>query len=152
MRVVVRHPDKQLGLPCVLVVLLTGCLVDQGDDESWVDADVDEPAVAYADEVLELNTRLRNEYLATVSTASAGTYITSQRTDGSWADVDYSSQTSSTWPALTHLNRILAISVAYHRSGDALYHSTAAATASAAAVRKALTVPASSNHSIRPTR
>ena len=59
---------------------------------------------AVTDEPAELNRRLKNEYLGKISTGQASTFISSQRSDGAWADIDYSSQPPSTWPALVHLD------------------------------------------------
>lgn len=77
-----------------------------------------------ASDIETLQTRLFGDYLKGSSTSSAS-FLSSQLADGSWSDVDYADQGATTWKPSTHLDRLLKMSVAYNKTGDANYHSIA---------------------------
>lgn len=52
--------------------------------------------------------------------ASAKTYMGNMKDDGSWPDVNYASKAQTNWPAMTHLNRLKNLAVAYVSPGSAL--------------------------------
>lgn len=52
--------------------------------------------------------------------ASAKTYMGNMKDDGSWPDVNYASKAQTNWPAMTHLNRLKALAVAYVAPESAL--------------------------------
>lgn len=52
--------------------------------------------------------------------ASAKTYMSNMKDDGSWPDVNYASKAQTNWPAMTHLNRLKTLAVAYVSPGSAL--------------------------------
>lgn len=52
--------------------------------------------------------------------ASAKTYMCNMKDDGSWPDVNYASKAQTNWPAMTHLNRLKTLAVAYVSPGSAL--------------------------------
>lgn len=52
--------------------------------------------------------------------ASAKTYMSNMKDDGSWPDVNYASNAQTNWPAMTHLNRLKTLVVAYVSPGSAL--------------------------------
>ncbi|MEZ0393403.1 MAG: polysaccharide lyase family 8 super-sandwich domain-containing protein [Pseudobdellovibrionaceae bacterium] len=83
-------------------------------------------AFAQADDIDTLSSRMKADYIATVSTASANTYLTSQLSDGSWSNIDYATPTDwNFWPAVEHLNRVWTMAVAYHKPGTSLYQNSA---------------------------
>ena len=52
--------------------------------------------------------------------ASAKTYMGNMKDDGSWPDVNYASKAQTNWPAMTHLNRLKTLAVAYVAPESAL--------------------------------
>lgn len=52
--------------------------------------------------------------------ASAKTYMSNMKDDGSWPDVNYASKAQTNWPAMTHLKRLKTLAVAYVSPGSAL--------------------------------
>lgn len=57
--------------------------------------------------------------------SSAERWLKSQRSDGTWKDVDYKSQRRGDWPTRQHLKRVETMAVVYNDSGAKLYHSDA---------------------------
>lgn len=52
--------------------------------------------------------------------ASTKAYMSNMKDDGSWPDVNYASKAQTNWPAMTHLNRLNALAVAYVSPESAL--------------------------------
>lgn len=63
------------------------------------------------DEMSELNTRLYNEYFN--STKGDASFLSTQKSNGRWGDINYSDTSQTNWEPVTHLDRILAMSKAY---------------------------------------
>ncbi len=67
----------------------------------------------------QLFTSVTNINAAYLSQASK--FLSTLRTDGSWSDVNYA-DTDNDWSPLVHLERLLAMSYAYNKPSDRLYH------------------------------
>jgi len=80
-------------------------------------------SVGFADEIDTLQARVKAYYLATISYSSAGSDLSSQNSDGSWSDLDYSDVSISDWRPRIHLSRLRSMSVAYNKSGSSYYQS-----------------------------
>lgn len=81
-------------------------------------------ANANADDVDTLRNRLYNDLRDNFSHSSAGSYLNSQNSNGSWSDIDYDQNTQSYWSPQDHLKRLLQMSVAYRKSGSGYTNST----------------------------
>ena len=46
------------------------------------------------------------------------------KTDGSWADIDYNSTALTNWPSITHLDRLMELSLAYTLKSSGYYHNS----------------------------
>ena len=78
-----------------------------------------------ADDIDVLRSRLQDEYVNTTPYSSAGSYLSSQQSDGSWSDIDYGDTSSSSWKPGKHLTRLTYLSAAYAHP-DSGYTNTAA--------------------------
>jgi chondroitin AC lyase len=70
-----------------------------------------------------LVSRLKTQYLSSIGTGSAASYLSSQSTDGSWSTIDYASTSITVWPPNNHVSRIKTMAAAYNTGSHALYHS-----------------------------
>ncbi|RZL47797.1 MAG: chondroitin AC lyase, partial [Pedobacter sp.] len=57
----------------------------------------------------------------TTSTDSIKLWTSTLQADGAWADLNYKDQNSSSWKTTEHLNRLVKISIAYHKTTSAFY-------------------------------
>lgn len=57
----------------------------------------------------------------TTSTDSIKLWVNTLQEDGTWAAVDYKDKNSSSWKTTEHLNRIVKISIAYHKHSNAFF-------------------------------
>jgi len=57
----------------------------------------------------------------TTSTDSIKLWVNTLQEDGTWKAVDYKDKNSSSWKTTEHLDRIVKISIAYHKKGNAFY-------------------------------
>lgn len=69
------------------------------------------------------NRLMRDLLHTTVDEGAVSDFIGSMNTDGSWDDVDYDIVTSEL-PANVHLNRLIAMAIAYKKPGNSHYQST----------------------------
>ena len=68
--------------------------------------------------------RLRNELIAVnVSDTETGNLLNTLQSDGSWADIDYSSTANTNWPAVNHTSRLKLVCIAYNKPTSTFYHS-----------------------------
>lgn len=75
-------------------------------------------------QIAAITERLRNELIAVnVTDSETGSLLTSLRSDGSWADIDYTSTAITNWPAATHTTRLKSICTSYNKQTSAYYHS-----------------------------
>jgi len=70
----------------------------------------------FADDMSTLYSRLYSEYYSSVT--GNITYLSTQQTDGSWTDIDYTDTNSSGWQPVKHLQRMLAMSKSYCEQTD----------------------------------
>ncbi len=76
-------------------------------------------------QLITITERLRNELIAVnVTDSETGTLLNSLRSDGSWADIDYSSTANTNWPAVNHTSRLKLICIAYNKPTSSFYHSS----------------------------
>ena len=78
-----------------------------------------------ADDIDVLQSRLREEYVNTTSYSSAGSYLSSQQSDGSWDDIDYGDTSQTSWKPGKHLSRLTYLSAVYAHP-DSSYTNSAA--------------------------
>jgi chondroitin AC lyase len=74
------------------------------------------PRAAVADDLGTVETRFVDHVLDTRSGSSS--HLATQRSDGSWADVDYSDTSKANWDLYKHVDRVLAMAVAYREGGS----------------------------------
>ena len=79
-------------------------------------------SLAHADEIDDLNSRLLWDHVGKTSTASAATFLQTMQTNGSWADIPYSSTQSANWPVNKHLERLNVLAVAYRKSSETNFY------------------------------
>ncbi len=74
-----------------------------------------------ASDIDSLRTRMINRY---ISSGGSGSYVTSQSSDGSWSDINYSDTDRTSWDPLKHLQRLRSMSIAYNSPGNSYYHNS----------------------------
>ena len=76
-------------------------------------------------DVETLANRLRVEYLKG-SAAGASDFLSSMQADGSWTDIDYTyDSTMASWKSVKHINRLMAMSLAYSKPDDVAHQNAA---------------------------
>lgn len=58
------------------------------------------------------------------SCSSAGSYLSSQNSNGSWSDINYSDKSRSGWEPEKHWERLIQMAIAYNKSGNSHYQSS----------------------------
>ena len=74
-----------------------------------------------ATDIDTLKSRLKNEYLKNTSTSTAIALLSSQETNGSWKNINYSSTQRTNWPSLNHVKNIRIMAAAYQLQSHSLY-------------------------------
>lgn len=82
-------------------------------------------SVARADDMETLIARFTSELLGSRSCGLAGSYLSSQKADGSWGDIDYADKSKASWDLYKHTDRLLEMAVAYRKPGSSHYQSPA---------------------------
>lgn len=73
-------------------------------------------------DVAAIRSRLLVRY-ATDRSDQAGSFLISQRPDGSWSDIDYNSTNRLTWSPLHHMDRLQQMSIAFGNPTSPLFKS-----------------------------
>ena len=74
-------------------------------------------ALAAADDLETLHSRLMTPLLVAPDAESVVKLIGSMQADGTWADIDYANKSRSAWPLPAHLSRLASIARAYRAPG-----------------------------------
>lgn len=76
----------------------------------------------YPDELQQLHQNLVNDLLEeNIDTREITGFYQDLKDDGTWADIDYPSQTRGSWSPRNHLVRLLEIATLYQKPGSGLY-------------------------------
>lgn len=74
---------------------------------------------AFCEGLDDVRAKVRAEYISTeTDAASAAQWVREIREDGTWTDIDYTDRSRALWDLEKHLDRIVAISLAYKHSDD----------------------------------
>lgn len=63
-------------------------------------------------------------YLGAVDVSTAASYLSSQKSDGSWGDLNYDDRDKASWDPYTHLDRLISMAAAYKTSGNSLHNNS----------------------------
>ena len=87
--------------------------------------------ISFADDIDALKERLATVYKAgktaygLIAPDSAANYLSLQRADGSWSDINYADASDGDWKPRNHLHRLFIMSIAFNRSGHPNFLDTA---------------------------
>jgi chondroitin AC lyase len=82
-----------------------------------------EPKVLYNDQLAQLHQNVIRDILdETVNPERVSKLLAEIMPDGSWKDIDYTSQERGGWPTQAHISNLLNIAIAYQTKGTKFYH------------------------------
>ncbi|HWS00799.1 MAG TPA: hypothetical protein VN249_09305, partial [Prolixibacteraceae bacterium] len=86
----------------------------------------DRVPIAYPPDLIQLHQNVWTDILSGNIEKNNVQKTSAQLTDqGIWPDIDYSSKQRGDWPPVSHLNRLLTLSMAYQKQDSPFYHDPA---------------------------